>query len=340
MPGFLAFKGYAPGSPLENAKLPVPFERIEKRSHISSRRLAFSQETITSMGVEVVNRLRQILHLPARDSGGLVLSSCSPNVPRHAQSIAKLINLPDDAEVVGINAACCGFLAATQRAASIVEATRRPVFVIASELLHELVDYSDESTAFLFGDFAAGSMIADQGRHEILNVLYRSVDDPKHLLGMESVPNALDVHGRVARRQCIRMPGGRDLYRDAHKIMLRMVNEGIERWNTEHANAPLDSNDIAALVPHQGNGTITHNLEKLLLSSAWSQSPPLVMNRIHHMGNVGSAGIPAVLAAMEEEDPLWPGALVACPGLGAGEDMADGQLTEGNLLIRWDADRI
>jgi 3-oxoacyl-[acyl-carrier-protein] synthase-3 len=303
---------------------------------VLERRVAWAEETISSMAIEVVRNLQHALNLRGRDFGGLVLSSSyGHDVQKYVRDIARAVNIPSDAPVEGVHASCSGFAAATVKALRMAEKTDKHVLVLSSEQMTRMTDYRREE-AMLFGDFAAGSTIIQNGRHQIHDAFCREEEDEGRLIGSTVIHDALDVHGRTARRTCVDMPGGKGLYRLVPQKMIDLTLESIAHANLQRQQ-PWTLEDVAVFNPHQANGKMLEKLKKLLEGMQWESQPPTVHIRLDQTGNTASASIPAALAAAElnPRGIFFPGALVACPVVGAGPDLQWGKLTVGNILFTW-----
>ncbi|NOS67313.1 MAG: hypothetical protein HOO67_03020 [Candidatus Peribacteraceae bacterium] len=328
MPGFAAFASHAPSRIVTNEQLPVQFTEpngklkdIKGLTGIESRRIAVG-ETITSMGVEVVLQLLTALGIRIQDCGGLILSTCALDADHQAHLLADAIGLPHDRYVRGINDACTGFVSATQAGNALAKTTDRPILVIASDKTSDLTDFSDPQTAILFGDGAAGGMIAPDGRDRILDVFSRVLPNWPNILGLRDAPEAMDIHGNKSRRKCIHMPGGLTLYRKVPDMMVDFILEGVRR-------AGILNEDVKDVYSHHANGNILERMKESFLRKGWMK-PPMVANRILHMGNMGSVSIARLLADL----PAGPARIAACPAVGAAPDLANsGELTGGNIII-------
>lgn len=334
MPGFAAFASHAPSRIVRNDQLPVPFDNVEAKTGIRSRRIA-EGETIASMGVDVAFQLCETLGIRVADCGGLVLSTCALDPEHQVKELCKAAGFPVDRPVIGLNDACTGFISTVRAGVKLAKETDREILVIASEKLSDITDYGDPQTGLLFGDWAAGAVIARDGRHTILDVFSRAVDQP-NILGVEELSAARDIDGRERRRTCIRMPGGRKLYKTVPRTLVELMDEGIVSYNRRigpyQREWALSRENISHVYPHQANGNIVEAIKKVMERTLWPKPLPSVENRILDMGNVGSASIPAILAAALRYS-FADDRIVTCPAVGAGPGLCSDKLTEGNLLI-------
>lgn len=337
MSGFAAFAAHAPSREVKNTDLPVPFDNIEERTGIRARRIA-EGETVASMGAAVVRDLCAALNIRAHDCGGIVLSSCALDVDDQVKALSKSVGLSGDRPAIGINYACSGFVAGVAQGVQLSKETDREILVIASEKLSDMTDFGDPQTGMLFGDFAAGAVIARSGRHRILDVFTRVIDVDPDIVGLEQVHDATDIDNHQRRRTCIRMPGGKKLYRMVPDRMVDLVDEGIARVNSRigpHSREwALSREHIARVVCHQPNGRMLKKMEESFARKLWPEPHPPIQSIIADMGNVGSACVPAGLSNFRFS--RWDDMVIACPVVGAGPRFAEGKLTEGNMLIALD----
>lgn len=230
-------------------------------------------------------------------------------------------------EYDGIDFACSGFPAAVQRSLGIVR--RHPsqhVLLLQVETLSRICDWSDGSTALLFGDGAASVTVTGDGPHEILDAEAQALDDPEKLLGLENAPDTLDAHGnkRVDPSPVIFMEG-KKLYRDVPDAMLRLVRWSLGRTSPEKLTGPM------VLVPHQANGKFAGKIEKLMGRDE-RFAGAVSIEAIEDRANIAAASIPSALA--RKWDEIEPGSVVLCPAKGAGPAFRDEKLTEGIVTFR------
>lgn len=326
-PGFTRFVEYAPGTSVANDELPMSFQNIERRTGIERRNIAGPDETVETMALEAGRRIFAALDLKGEDCNGLVLASClgdSKTLHGIARSVAKSLGIKGDhIRVSGLNYACSGFPAATEKALEYCTDPERHIVVITSEILSRLVDWQREDTAILLADRAAATTVCADGAHEILEAKAGYTDDSQELLVLKKIEDALDAYGHTEMRECIVMHG-KELYRRAPAEMFELVQASLERLG-------LRLSDVSAIVQHQANGKFAQKLRKILAEKDGG-TDVRVVDGISRMGNVGSSSIPCAL--MQIQDGFEDGGIVACPAVGAGPDWQRGRMSQGIVTFR------
>lgn len=315
---------YAPGTPVGNDELPVPFQNIERRTGITCRHIAAPEDTVESIALEAGRQLFEALTIQGEDCGGLVLSSCagqSKDLNKTADSVAHQLNIRG--KTIGINFACSGFPAATEKALELCSDQEKHIVVITAEMLSRLADWRQENIAILVGDRAAATTVHPNGPHEILEARAGFINDPQELLDLRRVDDALDAQGNTGPRDCILMDGAQ-LYRRAPADMLALVEASLKRLG-------LGLADLSTIVQHQANGRFAQKLRKLL-SEKDGGKDVYVVDEIARMGNVGSSSIPCALTHIQ--DDFADGQIISCPAVGAGPDWKRGQLSQGIVTFR------
>jgi 3-oxoacyl-[acyl-carrier-protein] synthase III len=337
MPGFTTFVDVAPGRSLGNNDLPVPFSRIEERTGIRSRNVAGDKESVETIAMDVARKLFERLGISATDCGALILASCTVEAgnaratQKAAERIAKQLQIRGPAS--GVDFACAGFPAATAEALRLKreESVDRHVLMLAAETLSDITDWSREDVAILFGDRGAGTTVAPDGPHRILDAFAADVDDAQGLLGLEYRTGGVRSNGQCdMSRACYVRMNGRPLYRQAPDAMVRLIEQSFDPDRHAMPGETLRSlSEIATVAHHQANGKFAGKIQKILARHHWGKNTH-VLNAIGPTGNTGACSIPSALA--REWEGIAPG-IVASPAVGAGSSFRDGFLSEGTVVF-------
>lgn len=354
-------EGNAPGkfTRMHNDKLFADFKLVQEKTGIETRLIANPQETIVSLSKVTLARLLERAHMDVRELGGVVLATCYPGDPR-----AMADQLRDQSgiagESFGVDRACAGFLAATEIAHDTALKINRPIAVVATEKLSDMVNWEEPGdfqndreandrlargkASKIFGDGSAGALVYPPDRpagFEILDVFSAPVPLQADKIVLEQVEQSQDPTGkkRDVITECLNMPNraGAELKRDGTAIMIEALRSTIQR--------AVDSKNLFAFhypehfVPHQANGSmikkidqdIRLELERILGSD--SKTTVQVWNRITHMGNVSAACLPSVMAAAQSV--IQEGQLVGLSAVGAGSPHFNRtKLEMGGMLLR------
>lgn len=227
------------------------------------------------------------------DIGMLVLCTATPDKQMPATSAVVAAELGISSGAMDLNAVCAGFMYGLITTAGLIAAGVDRVLLIGSETMTRAVNWSDRSSAFLFGDGAAA-------------VVVEAVDGPGSLLGWN-----LGVDGTLAdlfyaeHGSGMTMKGP-EVFRNAVRMTVESARQSMDR-------AGVKPSDIDLFVPHQANSRIFESVAARL-----GLSPDRIASIIERTGNTSSASIPLTLVDAVERGRLQPGDLILFAGFGSG----------------------
>jgi len=168
---------YLPASILSNHDLELMFETndewIRSRTGISERRILRDPEKATSyMGGEVARELLEKRQIGADELDLIIVATMTPDMlfPSTACFVQSIIGA-SRAWAFDLNAACSGFLFALNTASRFIECgVHKKIMVIGADKMSSVIDYTDRSTAILFGD-GAGGVILEPAKEEGFGIL-------------------------------------------------------------------------------------------------------------------------------------------------------------------------
>ncbi|TLY47009.1 MAG: beta-ketoacyl-ACP synthase 3, partial [Gemmatimonadetes bacterium] len=134
---------------------------IRERTGIRERRVAGPDESNACMAKAAADQVLKEIGLSPLDLDALVVATCSPDrlLPSQACDLQALLGAKR-AAAFDVQAACTGFLYALSVAEGLVAAEQaEQVLVVASEKLTSIMDWTDRSTAVLFGDGAGATLV-------------------------------------------------------------------------------------------------------------------------------------------------------------------------------------
>lgn len=294
---------------------------IVERTGIRERRIA-GPETPLSLMCEWASRaaLDQAGMAPT-DVDAIVLGTVSPDrrLPSAACDLQARLGA-SRALAFDVVAACPGFIYALTIGESLIAGGQaRTVLVLGAEKLSTVTDYTDRSTAILFGDGAGAVVLtpANGSGRGVLSSVLGADGTLAHLLYMPGGGSNDPVSQKVVdeRSHFIRM-AGREVFKAAVLAMARACDDALAR-------AGVAASDLDLLVPHQAN-------MRIIESTAKHAGVPMekVMVNVDRYGNTSAASIPIALAEAVEQGRLRPGMLVLLVSFGAG-------FTWGATVIRW-----
>lgn len=219
-----------------------------------------------------------------------------------------------------LSSACPGFLYALETGANYIRSGRyKRLLIVATEKMSAAVDYTDRSTAPLFGD-GAGCVLLEATEEEVgvLDAHFRTDGTGKCNLimkaGGSAHPTTTDT---VANREHYVYQEGAAVFKQAVRNMASSCKAVMERNKLAYS-------DIDWIVPHQAN-------LRIIDAVAREMEAPMerVMINIEHCGNTSSATIPILIA--EREKDLKKGDNLILTSFGAG-------FTWGAVYVKWGYD--
>lgn len=279
-------------------------EWIVQRSGIRQRRsadgpilpyaLAAAREAMSEAGVT-----------PA-ELGFILCATVSPDrtCPNMANDVAA--ELGAICPAMDISAACSGFPYGLHTASRLFDDA--PILLIGAERLTNLVNYSDRTTCFLFGDGAGAVVLGRRKGSGLLASRLFAFPDNKQAITIAP----FDSQGGLTR---IAM-NGRAVYRFA-----TIAFQDALRAALSDAQIPIDRLDW--LVPHQANG-------RIIEAAVQQMGIPMekVIINIDRTGNTSAASIPVALHELWRSGKLKRGDTLAMAAFGGG-------LTSGAAVFRW-----
>jgi 3-oxoacyl-[acyl-carrier-protein] synthase-3 len=281
--------------------------------------------------------LRAAYRLEGRDHGGdgprgepvgagpleidvIIVSSATPDrpLPSVACDLQALLGARH-AAAFDLDAACTGWLYSLVVAESLIASGfARRILVTGSEKLSAITDYTDRSTAVLFGDGAGAAVLtASEGGRGILAAHLKSDGTLAELLyrpgGGASAPPSEQM---IKDRSYFIKMAGREVFKSAVRSMADAADRALEQ-------AGITGDQVDLLIPHQAN---------IRIIEATAEHAHIPMERVFvnvdHTGNTSSASIPLALDEARRGGRLQPGMTVLLVAFGAG-------FTWGSILLKW-----
>jgi len=197
-----------------------------------------------------------------------------------------------------LNTACSGFSYALGTADHAIRAgASRNALVIGAEKLSDVTDWTNRTTAVLFGDGAGAAIVtgvADGEQPGIGPVLWGSAPEKGDALRIEGWQPYIEQDGQT-------------VFRWATTALAPFALETCEK-------AGIKPSELAAFVPHQANTRIIDGIVKRL-----GLGPEVVVAKdIVHSGNTSAASVPLALSKLIESGGVPSGAPVLLFGFGGG----------------------
>jgi 3-oxoacyl-[acyl-carrier-protein] synthase-3 len=287
-------------------------EWIRRRTGIRERRIAAEQELTSDLAVHAAQQALEKADIGPEAVDLVLVATVTPD--RTFPSTATLVQerLGIQGMAFDLSAACSGFLYALTVADTLLKQGQATgALVIGAETFSRLLDWSDRTTAPLFGDGAGAVFLRAEERSESTGLLASRLHaDGRQwdLLYTDGGPS-LNQKAGVVRMQ------GREIFRHAVEKMIASVQEIL-------ALSEMTLDDIAWIIPHQANIRIIEAMaEKLFFPME------RVLVTVGHHANTSAASIPLSLAEGFAQNQLLPGQNLLLTAIGAG-------LTWGASLLR------
>ncbi|MGA5303818.1 beta-ketoacyl-ACP synthase III [Nucisporomicrobium flavum] len=271
---------------------------IRDRVGIAERRIA-DAETVADMATFAAEKALAGSGLTAADIDMVVVATCSSEdrCPNVATRVAAKLGVAAPA-AFDLNTACSGFSYALGTADHAIRAgATRNAIVIGVEKLSDLTDWTDRSTAVLFGDGAGAAVVSavPEGQEPGVGpVLWGSVPDKGDVLRIEGWQPYIKQEGQI-------------VFRWATTALAPLALQACER-------AGVRPEELAAFVPHQANTRIIDGIVKRL-----GLGPDVVIAKdLVESGNTSAASIPLALSKLVERREVPSGAPVLLFGFGGG----------------------
>ena len=315
--------GYVPEYILNNQELSTMMdtndEWITTRVGIKERRILKDENVGTSF--LAAKAIEDLFAKTGTKPEEIDLVLCATTTPDHiypscASMAAERVGIKN-ALAFDLQAACSGFIVALATATSFIESGKyKKVLVLGAEKMSSITDYTDRTTAPLFGDGAAVVLVEPTTEnYGVMDSLIQTDGvGYKHLhikAGGSAIPTTAET---VANRMHYTYQEGTNVYKYAVTNMAEISANILEKNN-------LTGNDIAWLIPHQANLRIIDAVVQRT-----SIDPEKVVINIERFGNTSAASIP--LGMWEWEKKFKKGDNIILTAFGAG-------FTWGSLWLKW-----
>ena len=296
-------------------------EWIIERTGIRERHIAAPGESLTSYTLVAARQAMERAGVTAAELDGIIFATVTPDhrLPSAACDLQSALGA-ENAWAFDVVAACPGWLFGLSIADGLMRAgLGDTILVVGAEKLSSITDYTDRSTAILFGD-GAGAAVVKRATGDGRGILSTYMGADGNLASLLHIPGggAADMLTEELlrdKRHLVKM-AGREVFKAAVLAMSRSTDAAIGR-------AGLTPDAIDILVPHQANLRIIEATAKHA-----GISMDKVMVNLEKYGNTSSASIPLALQQAEQEARLNPGMVAMLVSFGAG-------FTWASVVVRW-----
>ena len=202
-----------------------------------------------------------------------------------------------------INVACTGFITAYNIAQSYINAGLvETALVIGAEGLSQIVDWTDRTTAILFGDGAGAAIIKKDEKARFETVMHSDGS----MGGALTCENSIQYRGINDSKKTFVSMNGQEVFRFAVRKVPECIEELISKMK-------IEKSEIDLFLLHQANKRILESIGKRL-----KVSMDLIPENVSEYGNTSSASIPILLDEMVRDGKIQKGNKIIMAGFGAG----------------------
>ena len=291
-------------------------EWIVKRTGIRRRRRVSDDQHTSHLAIAAVDDL--LAHHPEvaiEDVDYFIVGSSTPDYayPSVSAMLQAHYALPRTVGALDISTACAGFAYGLNIAAGLIGTGQiRRALVVVADALTRSVDYTDRSTAVLFGDGAGAALVEYSERPAIFGMDAGADGNGGKFLYRTGLRT--EINGVVDTSRLLRQEGSA-----VYRWVMENVPLAIFRI-LERAGVTLD--DIDWFVPHSANMRMIEALDKRL---------PFPIDRtllsVEEYGNTSAVSIPLALVPAVRDGRVRPGQRLLLMGFGGG------LVTAGNVLV-------
>lgn len=290
------------------ARLDTTDEWIRTRCGIRERRVVEPGQTTADLATEAG---RHALKSAGRDGVDLVVlatSTAGQRCPSTAPTVAARLGL-GTVGAFDVDAVCSGFVYGLSVARNAILAGQADsVLLLGADVFSTLVDPDDRSTAFLFGDGAAGVVLraGSPGDPGAVHVVDLGSDGELADLILAPDDGPLRMQGQAVYRQAI----------------------------SRMADATRGACDRTGWSPDSLDWFVGHQANQRILDSVASKlgiGPDRALSNVADVGNTAAASIPLMLSQAHDDGRLRAGHTVALAAFGGGATWGAATLTWPDL---------
>ncbi|MEF2148212.1 beta-ketoacyl-ACP synthase III [Luteimonas sp. FXH3W] len=292
-------------------------EWIAARTGIRQRHIAAEGQLTSDLALEAAKRALDAAGMTADEIELIIVGTTTPDVifPSTATIVQAKLGIAG-CPAFDVNAACSGFIYGLTVADKFIRSgSVRNALVIGAETLTRMLDWTDRTTAVLFGDGAGAVVLKADAETGILST-HMHADGAKGDLLHNPVgvsKGFLPAEDRAGVRVIM---AGHEVFKHAVKALDSVVEEALE------ANG-IDRHQIDWLIPHQANLRIIEATAKRL-----EMPMDHVIVTVDRHGNTSSGSVPLALDEAVRSGRVQRGQLLLLEAFGGG-------FTWGSALIRY-----
>lgn len=292
-------------------------EWISTRTGIKSRHIAAEGELTSDLSYEAALMAIQNAQIKNQEIDFIIVATVTGDhtFPATAAKLAKKLGLKPGTPAMDVNAACSGFVYASQIADNMIRLGQiKTALVIGAETLSRITDWTDRNTCVLFGDGAGAAIfqaVEGLGTKDDTGLLATKIYADGEQFDRLYSASGVSIDQKAGY---IHMDG-----KEVFKVAVPSLVQGVEE---SLKIAHLSIEDVNWYVPHQANLRIIDSVAKKL-----NIDMEKVIVTVDHHGNTSAASIPLALAESFAAGKFKKGDVIAISAMGAG-------FTWGGMILR------
>lgn len=291
-------------------------EWISSRTGIKTRFFSEGENT-SDLGTKAALAALEDSGIKVEEIEMIIFATMTPDsfMPSTASIVQKQIGAVN-AFAFDISAACSGFMYALGIAKEFLEnGTVKTALVIGGEVMSKALDFSDRSTAVLFGDGAGAAVLQRSEEPGIIGVHLGAREDIKESLVLKALP-VCNPFVKCEPEQAGKLTmDGRAVFQFSTQTIVPALDKVLEGTGYTY-------DDIKLIIPHQANVR--------LIDYASSKNEKLKGKfylNVDRYGNTSAGSVAIALSEVRQKKLVEAGDLVLLIGFGGG-------FTWGSLLIK------
>ena len=296
-------------------------EWIRERTGIRERRIAEPEQALSDLCMPAARQALADAGLEGSEIDLIIVATVTPDMafPSTGAIMAHQLGSAD-AAAYDLSAGCTGFMyAVAQGYGMLAGGLANKALIVGGDVLSKILDWSDRSTAVLFGD-GAGAVVLERvadGGFLGFELGADGSGGPQLYLPAGGSRTPASEESVAEHLHFVQM-NGREVFKFATRVLVSSAEAVL-------AECGRTIEDVDVYVPHQANvRIIEHARQKLGIPEEKT------VIDVDRYGNTSSGSIPLALVDAKADGRLQAGRLVLMTGMGAG-------LTWGSGLIEWTA---
>ncbi|MGO2853797.1 MAG: beta-ketoacyl-ACP synthase III, partial [Tetragenococcus koreensis] len=255
-------------------------EWIQSRTGIKKRHIATTQNT-SDLCIKVAETLLKKSEYAAADLDFIIVATMSPDY--NSPSVACLVQGAigaNHAMCFDLSAACSGFVYALSMGDKMIRTGSKKGLIIGGEVISKVLDWTDRTTAVLFGD-GAGGVLLEAAEKEHITAENLQADGTRAMSltsGFTAVNNPYTEDG--TKQSPYLSMEGREIFDFAVRDVVQQIKKVMDEQNKE----------IDYFLLHQANARILDKIAKKV-----NVSRAKFLQNMDSYGNTSAASIPILL---------------------------------------------